>query len=358
MIKKISLAAVGMTAAFSSFADSEHSKAIGGASGHAPIGVMGDHMHKEGEFMLSLRYMDMRMDDLRHGNDDINTKQLIENSDYDGAPTSMTMEGFMLGAMYSPSDSVTLMAMIPYRKKSMNMIHAMNMDMDMPKAMPMSMPMEHYMTMNMQSSGWGDTTVSALISGWQKDQNSVHWTLGVSIPTGSIDKDDSNGILPYGMQMGSGTWDAKLGLTYNSKDNHRLSWGSQVLATVRTGDNDRDYRLGNEYEFSMWGAYSLNRAVSLSARIKASSSQDIRGSDDDLSNNNAHMRNKMTTSDPENYGGKRVDVLLGVNTLVTGGVLKGNRFAVEYALPVMQDLNGIQLETTSTLIVGWQLAFH
>ena len=30
--------------------------------GHAPISVMGDHLHKKGEFMLSYRFMQMRME--------------------------------------------------------------------------------------------------------------------------------------------------------------------------------------------------------------------------------------------------------------------------------------------------------
>ena len=35
--------------------------------GHAPIGVMGDHFHKQGEWMFSYCYMHMRMEDNRDG---------------------------------------------------------------------------------------------------------------------------------------------------------------------------------------------------------------------------------------------------------------------------------------------------
>lgn len=37
--------------------------------GHAPIGVMGDHTHKTGEWMFSYRYMQMHMDGNRDGTD-------------------------------------------------------------------------------------------------------------------------------------------------------------------------------------------------------------------------------------------------------------------------------------------------
>jgi len=43
----------------------------GTASGHAPIGVMADHMHKAGEYMLSYRFMNM--DGSRINNNKINS---------------------------------------------------------------------------------------------------------------------------------------------------------------------------------------------------------------------------------------------------------------------------------------------
>ena len=34
-----------------------------GAIGHAPIGIMGDHLHKKNEFMFSFRFMQMQIKD-------------------------------------------------------------------------------------------------------------------------------------------------------------------------------------------------------------------------------------------------------------------------------------------------------
>ena len=39
--------------------------------GHAPISVMGDHMHAMGEWMVSYRYMTMDMKGLLKGSDDV-----------------------------------------------------------------------------------------------------------------------------------------------------------------------------------------------------------------------------------------------------------------------------------------------
>ena len=51
-------------------ADANHLK-IAAPEGHAPIMVMGEHMHKAGEYMVSLRHMDMSMSGNLNGSNDI-----------------------------------------------------------------------------------------------------------------------------------------------------------------------------------------------------------------------------------------------------------------------------------------------
>jgi hypothetical protein len=341
----IALSLGALVASTNSLADSDHNLAGHGSSSHAPIGVMGDHLHAKGEWMLSLRAMNMEMEGLLEDRDSVNAEDVIKGGEYMMAPTKMTMRGYMLGGMFAPTDNVTMMAMLPYREKSMDMV----MRHMMPGAMP-GMMMSHTMMMDMETSGWGDLSVGALVRGWESRNHSLHWNLGLSLPTGSIDEKNNGVIMPYAMQLGSGTWDAKLGATYNGHNAGRISWGGQLLATVRSGENDYDYRLGNEYEANAWAAYSLHPAVSLSARLKGLSWDEIKGEDPELA------MNMSTTADTANSGGERIDAIVGINTLVTGGPLQGHRFAIEYGVPVMQDLNGIQMETDSTLTVGWQLA--
>ena len=45
--------------------------------GHAPISVMGDHMHSKGEWMVSYRYMTMDMEGLLQGSSDISSNSLL-----------------------------------------------------------------------------------------------------------------------------------------------------------------------------------------------------------------------------------------------------------------------------------------
>src|SRR6056297_2085707 len=91
------------------------------ADGHAPIGVMGDHIHKTGEVMLSYRFMHMDMSGYRSGTNGLSPEQVAATPNrFFGmpgqppniriVPTSMTMDMHMFGAMYAPSDRLTLMA--------------------------------------------------------------------------------------------------------------------------------------------------------------------------------------------------------------------------------------------------------
>ena len=98
------------------------------ADSHAPIGVMAEHMHKKGEWMLSFRYMYMDMQDNRINKDDVSPDFIVTNVPNVFAPPptlrivplDMSMDMAMLGVMYAPSDWITLMLMGNYVNKEMN----------------------------------------------------------------------------------------------------------------------------------------------------------------------------------------------------------------------------------------------
>ena len=56
---------------FSPFLSAKNLGIISRPDAHAPIGIMGDHIHKKGEVMFSYRYMRMEMSDLQDGTHDI-----------------------------------------------------------------------------------------------------------------------------------------------------------------------------------------------------------------------------------------------------------------------------------------------
>ncbi|NQY73845.1 MAG: transporter [Candidatus Margulisbacteria bacterium] len=294
---------------------------------HAPIGVMGEHTHETGEIMLSYRYMTMTMEGNRSGQDQKSVTDVL--SDFMVSPLDMTMSMHMMGAMYAPSDRLTLMAMLPYFNKSMG-----HRKRDLTE-----------FTRN--SNGIGDLKMSGMYCLYKQDGHNFHLNTGISLPIGSVDeKDGQPSRLPYPMQLGSGTYDLSLGVTY-AKQLKGWSYGSQLSGIFRMGENKHDYALGNRYQGTAWMAKVLTETLSASMRTQASIWDDIRGSDSDL--NPSMVPTALT-----NRGGKQLDIAIGVNYYAKNGVLRGNRLSFEVGLPVIQSLDGVQLETDWWAVLGWQ----
>ncbi len=306
----------------------------GRPDGHAPISVMSDHMHGKGEWMFSYRYMSMNMENLKQGKGDASFDDAL--TDYMVTPTKMPMNMYMLGAMYAPSDRITLMVMFNY----------LNMEMDHITRMGG--------TFTTEASGFGDIQISGLYKFFNKNKQSMHGQLGFSIPTGSVTESDvipasaPNEVeLPYPMQIGSGTFDANLGLTYLCQGN-LFSYGAQLKGTFRFGKNDREYSYGNRYSLNNWLAVKTTDWLSFSVRVEGS----IIGRINDIDPNLNPMM--VITADTNNSGGNRINSGLGFNTYIPNGVLKNLRLGFEFGYPLYQDLNGIQLKNKETFTLGLQ----
>lgn len=333
------------------------------AKDHAPIGVMGDHMHKKGEYMFSYRFMRMKMEGSRVGTTSLSPEEIattvpnrffgapMQPSTLRVVPLEMTMDMHMLGVMYAPADWVTLMAM--------GMLVDKGMDHRTFQGPAGTTVLGQFRT---ESFGFGDTKLSAMVQLMDRHSGPVthraHLNVGVSIPTGSVVETDQiltptgatpSPRLPYPMQLGSGTFDLQPGVTYSAKTK-AFSWGAQYLATFRTGSNDEGYSFGDKHEATAWAQWGPAPWIAFSGRIAFSAQDSIDGID-------AAIVAPVQTADPDFQGGDRLDIGAGVNLAGQHGALSGHRLAVELLFPVYQDLNGPQLETDWTLTVGWQKAF-
>jgi len=307
------------------------------ADAHAPIGVMGDHAHHAGELMLSYRYMRMKMDGNRVGGDRVGNEAVLD--DFMVAPTEMTMEMHMFGAMYAPAEWVTLMAMAPYVRKEMDHLTSGGA------------------SFTTRAEGLGDVKLAAMFPVFAKGRHYLQLNVGLALPTGSIDQKDAtpadptaSNNLPYPMQLGSGTVDLRPALTYVYQAD-RLSWGNQLSGVVRLGRNSNGYTLGDRFEATSWLAYAPAPWVSVSGRLAYSRWGNIDGRDDQL---NPMM---VPTARTDLRAGKRLDALVGVNLHAHDGPLAGHRLAVEVGFPLYQNLEGPQLETDLILTAGWQYSF-
>lgn len=308
--------------------------------GHAPISVMGDHTHGKGEFMFSYRFMTMNMEDLKTGSNNVSPESILipNGGQYMVTPTNMPMDMHMLGVMYAPSNRITLSAMANYTSMEMDHITAAGGEF------------------STESSGFGDLKLGMLYKFFNRNKNQVHGNFSISLPTGTIDNKDvtpaSSGnevILPYPMQVGSGTFDTSLGLTYLGQRN-AFSYGSQIKGVFRIGESSNGYRLGNRYNLNNWLAVKANNWLSFSGRVEGVVVDEINGTNPNLN------PNMIITADTNNSGGSYINSGLGFNLYVPNGAFKNLRFGFEYATPLLQNVNGTQLKTKETITFGLQYA--
>ncbi|MEM0986683.1 MAG: transporter [Pseudomonadota bacterium] len=365
-MKRSTLSAPAMLAAsllFSTTIASQSAHADSGtthASDHAPIGVMADHRHAKGEWMLSYRYMFMDMDGNRDGTNGLSPEEVIQAPNPFAnppmmppnlrvVPVTMPMQMHMVGAMYGWTDRVTLLAMGMFVDKEMDHITFQG---------PMGTTRLGEFTT--ESSGIGDTSVGAIfgLDDGSRAHTQLNLSFVVSLPTGSIEETDQiltpmgttpTPRLPYAMQLGSGTFDLKPSVTGFTRFGD-WSIGGQAMGIVRTGENDEGYTLGDVVEASAWTSYSFSPGLSVSGRLNAKSVGQIDGFD-------PLIMAPVQTADPGNYGGETAEILAGINWAGQSGVLKGHRLAAEIGVPLYRDLNGPQLETDLVVTIGWQKAF-
>ncbi|NNE33896.1 MAG: transporter [Rhodothermales bacterium] len=300
-----------------------------------PQGVIGGMSPEQGAIMPILQYMHMSMDGNRDGTEKVSTAEVL--AQFPIAPLSMDVDMLMAGVMYGVTDDFSAMAMIPYLWKSMDHVTGAGVGF------------------TTRSEGFGDLRIIGGNDVYKTAQNKVTLSAGLSLPTGSTDKRDDtpagpNQLLPYPMQIGSGTFDLLPGITYAGRS-AALSWGGQVNSIVRLGENSDDYALGNVYTASVWSARRWADWVSSSIRLTGEIVENTDGADPRL---NPMM---VPTADPDLRGGTFLSAGLGLNFMVPSGPAAGARLSVEGIVPLVQDLDGPQVERDYAVLVGLRKSF-
>lgn len=310
---------------------------------HGPIGAMGDHTHNQGEFMFTYKYMSMFMRGNRDGTKSRSDADVLR--DFFVTPTEMTTQMHMFSFMYGLNQTVTLTAMIPYLQKSMDHVTRTG---------------GKFTT---RSSGFGDIRLGSLVRLYAFETSSIgshrfHFNAAVGLPTGDIKATGATPLgvtrLPYPMQLGSGTVDLFPGLTYAGGLND-VSWGLQAIGTIRLGDNNQGYSLGDEYEVSTYGAYRWAKWISNSLRFKWREWANYEERDRNIGTQNPMGVPLVPTAETGRRGGKRLDLLAGMNILFPEVMGLENHLGIEGGVPIYQNLDGPQLESDYSFFVGWQI---
>lgn len=215
-----------------------------------------------------------------------------------------------------------------------------------------------------ESSGPGDVVVSVAYPVWRKESHYILSTVGISIPTGSIDKigptprePGQDTQLPFTMQMGSGTYDFMPSITYAGKDK-QLSWGIQVSELFRGSKSDRNYSLGNRHSLTCWLKTKPATWLVPSIALTLQSWGRIDGEDEDLKISTLPVSPfPAAVTDPDKFGGEKINVLFGATFSRTKGPLKGHSLEIEAGLPIYQSLNGPQTKEVWRFGASWNWNF-
>jgi hypothetical protein len=330
---------------------------------HGPIGVMGDHFHKKGEWMASLRLANMEMKkNILNGNSisaDNILKQpnpfskmpmMIKNSEsmkmpmnLSVIPKKMTMRMIMLGVMYAPSDKITLMGMAMFNDKEMILDTHQGM-----------MARNYLGSFETSSSDLSKISFSALFNLHIRESSRWHAIFGLEKSVGdNFEKGlvltpmnmKASITLPYGMQSSDKALRLITGLT-NVRSIGSFKLGNQLL--VKKVIDEKDWNYGDEFEYNLWFQGSFSEKASYSFRLNYRDQDSIDGSDKTI-------MAPVQTANPLNYGGEVINFGIGINAIfdIFGGRHK-DRFAFEIIKPIDQNKNGLQMKDDITIHIGFQ----
>jgi len=320
----------------------------------------GEHAHTKGGWMFTYRTMDMHMEDNLDGNKGISSDEIVttvpnrfygvtgQPSTLRVVPLEMDSRMDMFSLMYTQTDKISWMLMLHHIEKSMKSTTYMGGSGTTQRG-----------TFKTKSSGMGDTSASFLWKAFQHKYHKINLNFGVSLPTGDIDQKDiiltpmgmqSKSVLPYCMQLGSGTYDLLPGFTYTGNNGYSSDWGVKYQAIMRIGENDEDYTLGDTHNFSVWGGYLFAPWIQTSIGLSYKYESDIDGID-------SRIVLPVQTADPDNYGGDTLIANWGITLTGQNGPFAGHKIKFEYSKQLEQNQNGIQMEMDDMISASYQRAF-
>ena len=300
----------------------------------APLGYL-----DSSRFHFSTSYVKVRFDGYMDGTDDLSFNDVLwspgeeprTDENFPVVPTVITQEAVQFKVAYDLTEQWSLSLSIPYiRQETEHISIAPGFD-----------------EFTIVSEGFGDTEIGATWLHRLNQNSSILVNLGLSLPTGSIDeKGDTpspgrDNQLPYTMQLGSGTYDIKPSIVYSGVAGD-WTYGANLNMTLRTGKNDRDYRLGNVYQAGIWTRYALTDWIQPSFRIDGVVWDEISGKDPALPYDPINDRYPAAVVKPDNFGGTKLLALVGLRLKDPRGRLENTFLELEAGAPFYQDLNGPQ----------------
>jgi hypothetical protein len=304
--------------------------------GVAPVGITGDRTLPAGTLEVGYRFGRNNARGLRFGTDNVLETEVL-NLGFTFVPLERTTDSHRVVAGLGLTEQLSVVGSVAWIEKNRTTANDSTIFFN-------------------ETSGISDVTADALWEFYREGPYRAHLQGGVVIPTGSFDERgdfgfDVDAILPYEMQIGSGSFAVTPGIT-GQVQNDVGSVGMQVRGIFYLGENDRGWRPGTAIDARLWTQYAFNSVVSASAGIRAAHRAAIQGADPDLE----------TFRDPGDlalsFANERVDLPLGLNVRLPGtGPLAGKRLSFEAIWTVHEESDGPILADDWGFIIGLQSQF-
>jgi len=308
-------------------------------------------LHAQGNmWIFDYQFSRQMMSGTLKGSDGIATEDALQNQDYKRNPSyvnavgcttgsesacllshigsKMTMNVHSFSAQYNQTAGLRWKAKFNYLSNSQTMFQKTSANAQVG-------------TFEVGSSGIGDIQLLMINRVKQTKWFDIDLTIGFSFPLGSIDAKDGQieEFAPFEMQTGSGTYDVITEVAV-AGIYRRYEYGFSVNRVQRTGVNIQNYNQGDILTIDLWGQYTFPFGTQVRTGVEQNVRAPVQG------------RDVRTSYNPEYTGGKRMD-------LVFGAAQKYNDFLVyfDYKFPVLQFVNGVQLKTSGTMVMGLQYKF-
>jgi len=336
----------------------------GKCGGNMPMNIPGGGIPETKEFRLKITPTFMRMDGLRDGTSPVDPGSLLgmpAMGKFMAVPTSMDMSMLNVAVGYSFTDDFFAGIMGMYQ------INSMDMKFNAPMTAITGTP-----GYQMESSGFSDTMLMAKYRLFADDPliptNQASLFMGLSLPTGSISKRNSRHplamrqteLLSYSMQLGSGTFDPMLGVTYQGSTSPWW-WGLNGIFTGRLYDNNQGYHKGNRVNADAYLMYQIRYDTVLEFQLNYDWEDRIQGqANEALSGASGHATKGdpnspfMTPSwDPNNYGGHNLFTTVGLQWQPAPLHI----INAQVGVPLYRNINGPQLERDWRISLTWYIEF-
>lgn len=200
----------------------------------------------------------------------------------------------------------------------------------------------------LSDSGFGDATFLLkrrfYVNNFQGGGLQAAFIGGIKIPTGDDDERDERGeLLRPDLQLGTGSVDVPVGVVFTAWRN-RLGFNSEVIHQFNTESDG--FEFGDETKINMALGYRLLPREFRSIRDR---------------NLNAYLEINTSISRRASVAGEKISDSGGTQVFLTPGLqlVLTPRFLIEAAfrIPVIQELNGTQLDFAPNANLGIRLQF-